>query len=373
MLVFSDPPEGEINWISNFFMVDKAKNEHLAATGSLKPVFYGLALNLISKLSPRSQEIIKKRFGLIKERGETLEKIGNDYDITRERVRQIVTDALLTISGDQENSILEKAEEKIIFTINKNNGIIKEEKIVENFNRDGFLEANAIRFIAECSKKIQIVEEKGVISRSWVLFREKLNEVKKINEIVLDIFSKEKELLTDGEITEKIKEKAEKLSREEILDCLETLEKIQKNKFEKWGLRNWMEVNPKGTREKIYLILKEEKKPLHFSEIAELIDKYKLGKRKAHPQTVHNELIKDNRFVLIGRGIYAMREWGYQEGTIKDVLRDILKRNEKPMKREDILEKVLKIRKVKKTTVMINLNNSREFLKQGDLYSLKIR
>jgi hypothetical protein len=86
---------------------------------------------------------------------------------------------------------------------------------------------------------------------------------------------------------------------------------------------------------------------------------------------VHNELIKDSRFVLIGRGIYAMREWGYQEGTIKNVIKDILSKSEKPLGKEEILEKVMKIRKVKKATVMINLNNKREFAKNNGLYCIK--
>jgi DNA-directed RNA polymerase delta subunit len=149
------------------------------------------------------------------------------------------------------------------------------------------------------------------------------------------------------------------------------MSKIQKNKFGKWGMAHWMEINPKGTREKIYLILNEVKKPLHFTEIAGLIDKYGLGKRKAHPQTVHNELIKDSRFVLIGRGTYVIGKWGYSQGTIREVLEDILAKSDKPMPKEEILEKVFKVRKVKKTTVMINLNNSKLFERRDNLYSVK--
>ena len=136
-------------------------------------------------------------------------------------------------------------------------------------------------------------------------------------------------------------------------------------------MTNWAEISPKGTREKVYVILKETKKPLHFTEIAELIDTYKLGARKAHPQTVHNELIKDDRFVLIGRGIYALAEWGYCEGTIKEVLKDILAKSKTPLKREDILSEVLKLRKVKKSTVLINLNNEEIFERRNNLYSLR--
>jgi DNA-directed RNA polymerase delta subunit len=136
-------------------------------------------------------------------------------------------------------------------------------------------------------------------------------------------------------------------------------------------MRDWTEISPKGTREKVYLILKEGKKPLHFTQIAKLIDQYHLGKRKAHPQTVHNELIKDDRFILVGRGIYALAEWGYSKGTIKDVLTNILEKSSKSLSREELIKKVLEVRKVQKATILINLNNSKIFQKQKDFYSVK--
>ena len=132
---------------------------------------------------------------------------------------------------------------------------------------------------------------------------------------------------------------------------------IKQNVFGKWGLAGWSDIKPRGTREKAYLVLKTADKPLHFREIADLIDSYGLQKKKkSHPQTVHNELIKDKRFVLVGRGIYALSDWGYKRGTVKEVITEILRASDKPLSREEVLEKVLQIRQVKKSTVIINLN-----------------
>ncbi|HAV11549.1 MAG TPA: hypothetical protein DCX32_03320 [Candidatus Moranbacteria bacterium] len=104
---------------------------------------------------------------------------------------------------------------------------------------------------------------------------------------------------------------------------------------------------------------------MHFKDIAEEIDKSGLNKKKTHPQTVHNELIKDKKFVLVGRGIYALAEWGYEKGTVKDVLEDILKKYPAAMTREEIIKEVLKVRQVKKSTVIINLNNYFKKTKEG--------
>ncbi len=49
---------------------------------------------LLMRLSPREQEVVRRRFGFDNGQPETLEKIGNDMGITRERVRQIEKKAI---------------------------------------------------------------------------------------------------------------------------------------------------------------------------------------------------------------------------------------------------------------------------------------
>jgi len=117
-----------------------------------------------------------------------------------------------------------------------------------------------------------------------------------------------------------------------------------------YGLREWPEVSPKGIKDKIYLLFKRTRKPLHFTEVANKIE-------GSLVQTVHNELIRDSRFVLIGRGIYALREWGYVEGDVKDVILNIFATENKPLTKEEILERVKKQRFIKENTVLMNLGN----------------
>jgi len=334
--------------------------------------FLSLAEAVLASEPQRTREIMQKRFGLSQKDPQTLEKIGQDYNITRERVRQIITEALKKIAGKCNEASFKEAEDRIVFTINENDGIIEEQRLIAKLGAD---EANAIVFFGMASGKIKITDEADVLKKSWLLKREVVEKVKEAARVIGQVFEKNKNLLTDEELSEKIfsakPDWKNKYSQKELLNFAGVIASIEKNAFGKWGLKFWAEVTPKGTRERIHLILKEKKKPLHFSEIAKLIDEYGLGKRKAHPQTVHNELIKDERFVLVGRGIYALSEWGYEKGTIKDVLENILKDSRKPLSREEILAKVLRKRKVKKATVMINLNNPKFFIKQHNAYALK--
>src|SRR3989338_8041463 len=100
---------------------------------------------------------------------------------------------------------------------------------------------------------------------------------------------------------------------------------INKNIFGEVGLVSWPSVKPRGVRDKAYLVVKRDGKPKHFRDIAKLINSTGFSNRKANVQTVHNELIKDSRFVLVGRGTYGLTEWGYKAGTVKDVLVDLLR------------------------------------------------
>ncbi|HAI73883.1 MAG TPA: hypothetical protein DCS28_01195 [Candidatus Moranbacteria bacterium] len=335
--------------------------------------FVGAAMELLNQLPERTQDIFKKRFGLSGDFSAlTLDKIGRDYGITRERIRQIIADFKKVLYKKREEENFKKTEDILLCAIKENYDIIKKTDAIAKLNPQCLKQVeSAIKFLADCSEKILPFFEKGRIEKSWLASAPIKERALKFAAEAENIFQEEAEPLAEAEIVKRLMARFSGFSSKEILNYLKVLARVKKNKFGKWGMHHWPEISPGGSREKIYLVLKEEKKPLHFSRIAELIDEYKLGKRKAHPQTIHNELIKDKKFVLIGRGIYALSEWGYSEGVLKDVIKDILEKNGKPMKREEIIAEVLKARKVKKTTVIINLNNNKIFKRTGDLYGLK--
>lgn len=354
--------------MENIIQTNKEDYNDSQATKNLS--FFAVINDLLADLPERSREIVKKRFGLKQEKPQTLEKIGNDYGITRERVRQIVSDALKRVSQKRGEFGFIKAEDRIVFTIEANSGIIKESEIIEKLGRSDWREANALNLLRLCSGRIIATEEDG-INLTWAENNRAIEKVRETLSAAREILKKEGRLFTDKEMTAKLLSVKRDFSKDEALDYLGVLSGIEKNKFGKWGMSDWAQISPKGTRERIYAILKEKGRPLHFTEIAKFIDKYGLSKKKAHVQTVHNELIKNNLFVLIGRGIYALKEWGYSQGTIRDVLEEILKRSGKALSRDEILKEVSKVRQVKKATVLINLSNNKFFIKQNNAYLIK--
>ena len=165
--------------------------------------------------------------------------------------------------------------------------------------------------------------------------------------------------------TKFFEENHQELEDKVILNYLELTIEIEKNVFGQWGLAVWKEVKPKDVGDKAYLVMKHHKKPEHYSEITEMINKAKFDDRTAYKETVHNELIKDSRFILIGRGIYALSEWGYKPGVVSEVIAEILKQSAQPVAKDKIIEEVLKRRMVKKNTILVGLSNKRLFKKVG--------
>ncbi|TSD02333.1 MAG: Sigma-70 region 4 protein [Parcubacteria group bacterium Athens0714_25] len=322
------------------------KNEPLAIK-SMKVV--------LDFLPERAEKILKMRFGVINGHPATLEEIGKKYGITRERVRQIIKEALNKVKRKKVKSGA-SIEQEIKFAINKSNGIIREEKLLNQVS-DNVKAQGAVKFF------LKVID--GVNSRSASAEMEKVFYVKDFDfskwkdckDIAKKILEKKNVSIPSDEIVKEISAADANIEKSAILDYLDVCKEVKINNFGKWGMIQWSDITPKGTREKAFLVMKEHGEPLHFTNVAEFIDKYGLSKRKSHPQTVHNELIKDTRFVLVGRGVYALAEWGYKRGTVKDVLEEIFRESGQPMSRDEILNKVLSSRKVKKSTIMINLNN----------------
>jgi cell division protein ZapA (FtsZ GTPase activity inhibitor) len=155
-----------------------------------------------------------------------------------------------------------------------------------------------------------------------------------------------------------------------LYSLLQAVKDVEQNKFGFWGMNHSEEISPKTINHKIYLVLKNETKPMHFVDIAKRINEVCFDRKIANPATVHNELILDPKYVLVGRGIYGLKEWGFKEGVVQDVIREILKENG-ALTKEQIIDKVLENRLVKKTTISLALMNKDTFEKVGDKYQVK--
>ena len=373
--------------------------------------------DIFNKLNERERDILSRRFGLYGKEKETLEEIGNVHKLTRERIRQIENasiNKLLELENLGEylnnlknviNQLIEEhggmAEHDYLLNnlVNFSVGNVKKPQEAEEIHKNhfDFLISKLLR------NEFEEVSDSKYFKNYFKFKYQALGHLEKLAEELLGKIREAKKIFKTAEVIElakeldSYKENSDKFNINNILDIshifkndlyeedaelinyhkhiysvLQAIRDIKQSKFGQWGLVDWREVIPKTVNDKIYLILKNHGKPLHFVEIAGKINEIGFDEKKANAATVHNELILDDKYVLVGRGLYGLKEWGYKNGTVSDVIIEILSRTIEPMTRDEILEKVLEQRLVKKATVFLALMNKNKFDKvEGGKYGLK--
>lgn len=310
---------------------------------------------------PREADIITRRYGLTGER-ETLEQVGETLNITRERVRQIEKATLIRIrlSLDKgQNNLFNEAEMDIVKTLHEMGRAARIDQLTQRLVGQNDSECRAmITLLAELSSKMLLTTENDKYYAAIVLTGERDDrQVKHEVDNIVKLLRGHGQPVTLDELYRLVGGNFEHPSE---VGAIASISKQITSLRGMWGLTKWPSVNPRNIRDKIYVVLKESGQPMHFSEIAREVKSQNFHRNNVTEQAIHNELIKDDRFVLIGRGIYALAENGYRKGSITDVITELLRKNG-PMYRDDIVREVLKARQVRETTILLNLQSKPQF------------
>lgn len=340
------------------------------ATFQFKPK--QIVKKLLAVLPDRAHDVLVYRYGLGKNTNRmTLDAIGKTYGITRERVRQIENYALNNIRKSDayksEKSVFSELEQ----VIHSLGGIVVEDDLLNHISKDVATQ-NMFNFLLVLGDTFKKKKEDDEFKHRWHV-SEELS--KKVEESLRKLYKnlKTDDLLPESEMVSKflehLEDVSEKYKNQEIVRRWLSLSKtIGKNAIGEWGVSHSPNIKTKGMRDYAFLVIRKHGSPIHFREVAKQISQ--IFKKKAHVATCHNELIKDPRFVLVGRGLYALAEWGYMSGVVKDVIKKILEKNGN-LTKEEIIDKVLKERYVKENTILVNLQNQKFFKKEKDgKYSL---
>jgi DNA-binding CsgD family transcriptional regulator len=309
----------------------------------------------------REREIITRRFGLY-DRRETLEQIGELLGITRERVRQLekaILTKLKTAAKDNKIPIINSLEKIMVRKLTELGRIARVQDLTDSLteNKSTQRERAYIAFVAELAPGLTVISENDNYFHS-IGIREYGDDKKLRGEVdtIVTAIKKHGEPLTIEQLHTQLS-----YDHPDHVRALASVSKTLAHLNDNWGLVKWPTVNPKNIRDKIFVILVENNKPMHFSEIAGSIKGSDFKRKDVTTQAIHNELIKDPRFVLIGRGIYALDSWGFNRGTVSDIIADVLKKSSEPLHRDEIVKRVLESRQVKETTILLNLQSKPQF------------
>ena len=327
---------------------------------------------ITSHLGDRSSDVIMNRFGLTADtRRKTLEEIGKKYNITRERVRQVEETAINLIKKSEAYKKEQTIFDELKQLIHSLGSVVGELELLSHISTDKSVQ-NHIHFYLTLGESFKKHREDEHFYTRWSVDDEM---AEKVHDSLRKLYASldDEELVLETEMIKKffdqMKDVAEQYKNDEIAKRWLAISKtISENPLGEWGKASSPNVHTRGVKDYAYLVMRRHGSPMHFKEVADAISK--TFSRKTHYATCHNELIKDSRFVLVGRGLYALAEWGYKTGIARDVIKDILKR-EGPLSKEEVIEKVMKERYFKKNTILVNLVNPKYFKKnKSGLYTV---
>lgn len=315
------------------------------------------------------RDVVEKRFGLRGSGAHTLQAIGKEYKITRERVRQIEYDALKQLRKDEHLQDTAPVFQAIKAHVAAHGGIMTEQQLLASLCDSRYHPHVAL--LLDIGPSFHRVAESNDCHPRWAVTKDVAHGAEKVLGAVVQELEDNKRTVSAEDLHGIVARAAKETHGEDIQEhVIQTLlassKHIHKNPYNEYGLAWWPSINPSGVKDKAYVAITKAAKPLHFREVAEVINKAGWSKKKAHPQTVHNELIKDKRFVLVGRGLYALKEWGYEPGSVRDVIVSVLKEARKPLTKDEIVTQATKKRLVKVPTILLNLQNKKLFKHLND-------
>lgn len=319
---------------------------------------------LLRLLTGKEQDVITRRFSLGGGQRETLDKIGKSFSITRERVRQIETMAIKKLARISMDPSMRFIHDLAYSTLVKNGRVMTEDILVsEMLKKVGSTEidVNAMKLAMRVSGRLVKQEKNQFHHPFWLTKDLSMQEVKGLMKMIRKVLQKKGDVLTLEELRYELKGAYELVMISSALCIDKGFCEIHKG----WGLASWRHINPRSIKDKILITLKEGGRPLHFTNIAKHVLGDFSAKKVVTPQAIHNELIRHDEFVLVGRGMYGMKEWGMVSGTVCDVIKLVLKENNGPMKRQEIIEGVLKKREIRIGTISLNLQKYAFFKRVG--------
>ena len=337
-----------------------------SAAAKVQVDFDMLMKRLLGLLSKKEKDVIERRFAIGYTQKETLDRIGKRYSVTRERIRQIESVAiqkLIRISQDKSIRVLHELAQQ---TLETHGGAMFEDLLIsdmlKHIDEPSSVDINSLKFTLKVSRSVQKQEKNQFHRTFWHINEIAAPAVKLAMKDIKKFLSQQKTIQSFEAISSALGEK----HPEELLRSAMHIDwNFMEVENSQWGLTSWRFINPRSIKDCIQIVLKNNEKPMHFSDIMKAITTDFPDRKRVTPQASHNELIRHNEFVLVGRGLYGLREWGLAAGTVCDLIRSVLMENNGPMKRQEIIQKVLDKRDVRLGTISLSLQKYPFFKRVG--------
>lgn len=329
--------------------------------------FTELMTRILGLLTAKEKDIIERRFAIKAPKKETLDRIGRSYSITRERVRQIEAVAIQKLARISQDPAMQLVHNLAIAVLKDHGGAMVEEKLIEAMIKlmgaEKELNPNSLKFALRVSRHLNKQDKNQFYRAFWFTEEYRLQDLRELMREITDILDSERKIMSFEEVYERLEGE---YNEEAVKSVMYVDWNFMVLKDGRYGLKSWRFLNPRSIKDCIIILLKKSKKPMHFRDILSALLTEFPKRKRVTLQACHNELIRHEDFVLLGRGTYGLKEWNMSAGTVCDLIVSVFKENNfEPMRRKDIIEKVLKRREVRLGTISLNLQKYPFFRRVG--------
>lgn len=321
--------------------------------------------DVLQYCKPKEQLVLVRKFGVLTGKETPLQRIGKDYNLTRERVRQIESQALMRVRrlmvGNAKYIDLIEDAKKIL---KDNWGILLEDTVISKIVNLKKYEFNPqeIKLILVSDFDVTYLKRNSCLNKCFYidpLFEDFLTAMAVYIKQYFDTRGKSVDMYEfidhlKSEFSKKYDHIPFLKTNQFFLHYFESV-RILKMFDGKVGIEEYVDVHPKTIKLKILYTMRRIEKPIHFQELPnKIMERFPMKNIKLN--TVHNELVKNNdMFVNLGLGLYGLKEWGYQGGTVVEIIIRIFKAAKRPMSVKEISKDLLKEKMVSPNTILLNL------------------
>ena len=321
---------------------------------------------ILAGLPVRHKEVLEGRYGLTSADSKTLAELGSKYNLTRERIRQIEALALKTVKAKAASVDLASFVSAVSANLKNSGNCRREDLLLADLvslavdKEPVALLSNKVKFLLEVCGSFKFAKETDDHRAHWHIGSDDQKKALGFVSKILNGWNSKK-----GEYNSVFASttKTANLADVAAMGYAAISKHVAVNRYGEVGPSAAAEINPKTARDWAYLVLKKEQRPMHFNELAKKVSELKAV--PVHAPTIHNELIKDEKFVLVGKGTYSLKEFGIVPGTAREIIAHFIKQNG-PLKPKEVMAHVLKDRLFKENTILINLQNKKHFKRLED-------
>lgn len=163
---------------------------------------------LLGCLKERPREILERRFGLSGQDPMVLGKIGDEFNVTRERIRQIESDSFKKLREAQKNKNFNRIESAALQTIKEAGGFCEKKELKKQIKKNVTQkQRNQLMFILNSSKKIKFKKGKLNMKGFWFASEDDRidADVASVHDYIVKYIKEEKRPVTFSRILKKVR------------------------------------------------------------------------------------------------------------------------------------------------------------------------